>query len=363
MRDNILKVIEKFLQESNPYTLDKKRKTKVFNNTIGALSELHYEHCLPYRRIVDGYGVAAGKRKYSEVPPLAVRLFKEYALKSIADEQVIKILTSSGTTSQVVSKIFLDKETSMLQTKVLVHIMQYYLGKQRVPMLIIDHPNVVKDRASFSARGAGILGLSNFGRNHTYALDNDMNINFPVVEAFLEKHQDTPIFIFGFTFMVWQYFIEPMLASSKQIEMKSAILVHSGGWKKLQDKAVDNETFKSYFNQITGSTRVHNFYGMVEQVGSIYVECESGFLHAPNFSDINVLDTKTWGHCPFGEKGIIQVTSLLPLSYPGHKLLTEDIGIIHGEDDCLCGKKGKYFSVLGRVPKAEVRGCSDTHET
>ena len=62
-----------------------------------------------------------------------------------------------------------------------------------------------------------------------------------------------------------------------------------------------------------------------------------------------------------GETGLIQTLSLLPISYPGHNILTEDIGIIHGVDDCKCGKKGKYFSVLGRVPNAELRGCSDVN--
>ena len=53
--------------------------------------------------------------------------------------------------------------------------------------------------------------------------------------------------------------------------------------------------------------------------------------------------------------------SLLPKSYPGHNLLTEDIGIILGEDNCHCGIKGKYFEVEGRIPNAEVRGCSDAY--
>ena len=62
-----------------------------------------------------------------------------------------------------------------------------------------------------------------------------------------------------------------------------------------------------------------------------------------------------------GEAGIIQVVSLLPKSYPGHSLLTEDEGVILGQDDCPCGRKGKYFKVLGRLKQAEIRGCSDTY--
>jgi hypothetical protein len=52
--------------------------------------------------------------------------------------------------------------------------------------------------------------------------------------------------------------------------------------------------------------------------------------------------------------------SLLPHSYPGHSILTEDIGKLVGVDTCPCGRKGKYFKIFGRIKNAEIRGCSDT---
>ena len=54
--------------------------------------------------------------------------------------------------------------------------------------------------------------------------------------------------------------------------------------------------------------------------------------------------------------------SLLPSSYPGHNILTEDLGEIFGEDDCMCGLKGKYFKVHGRIEKAEIRGCGNIND-
>jgi hypothetical protein len=51
------------------------------------------------------------------------------------------------------------------------------------------------------------------------------------------------------------------------------------------------------------------------------------------------------------------VLSTLPHSYPGNVLLTEDLGMVHGIDDG--DWPGKRFSVLGRVPTAEARGCGD----
>ena len=67
--------------------------------------------------------------------------------------------------------------------------------------------------------------------------------------------------------------------------------------------------------------------------------------------------------CGMNETGLVQLLSLLPFSYPGHILLSEDLGEILGEDDCLCGRLGKYFKIHGRFAEAEVRGCSDTYES
>ena len=61
---------------------------------------------------------------------------------------------------------------------------------------------------------------------------------------------------------------------------------------------------------------------------------------------------------------MIQTVSMLPTSYPGHSLLTEDLGVIERIDQAGlpgCGRLGKAFRILGRVPRAELRGCSDTH--
>ena len=64
---------------------------------------------------------------------------------------------------------------------------------------------------------------------------------------------------------------------------------------------------------------------------------------------------------PVGQSGLVQLLSLLPSSYPGHSILSEDVGTVLGEDDCGCGRPGKYFALHGRVQSAEVRGCSDAY--
>ncbi|MDR3416680.1 MAG: hypothetical protein P4L83_10890 [Nevskia sp.] len=329
---------------------------------LGELTRLHARNCEPYGRIVQALGVDP-MRDYGleAVPLLPVRLFKQYELKSVPDTAVFKVLTSSGTSSQQLSRVVLDRDTAQAQTRALVLILQDFLGKARLPMLILDHPGVIKDRRSYSARGAGILGLSSFGRDHVYALRDDMTADLEAVAAFAERHRGQRVLLFGFTFMVWKYFVGALRRTPLRTPLSDAILIHSGGWKKLQDEAVDAATFGRALEEFAGVSRVHNFYGMVEQVGSIFVECEHGRLHTPAFADVLIRDARSGLTLPPGQTGLIQALSLLPASYPGHSLLTEDLGEWTGVDDCPCGRLGRTFKVHGRAARTELRGCSDTH--
>ena len=73
-----------------------------------------------------------------------------------------------------------------------------------------------------------------------------------------------------------------------------------------------------------------------------------------------LIERNDFSICDYDEIGLVQLISLLPTSYPGHNILTEDLGRIIGTDDCKCGRLGKYFVIHGRSEKAEIRGCSDT---
>ena len=54
------------------------------------------------------------------MPYIPVRLFKMLELKSIEKKDIFKTLTSSGTSGQAVSQIFLDKDNTSIQSKVLI---------------------------------------------------------------------------------------------------------------------------------------------------------------------------------------------------------------------------------------------------
>ena len=353
--------------EIQPFSLDEEEKEKILTERLVELTKFHQENCPDYEKILDSINFDINKtRSYKELPFLPVRLFKELELKSIPQEAVVKTMTSSGTTGQSVSRIYLDRATSSNQQKTMVKIVSDFTGSSRMPMIIIDCPSVVKNRAMFSARGAGILGFSIFGAKKIYALDDNMKLDVECVRAFLDQFKGQKVLLFGFTFMVWQHFYKELIRLKEEgitFDLSNGILIHGGGWKKLISEAVSHDEFHKRLKDVCGLEHIHDYYGMVEQTGCIYMECECGHLHASIFSDVITRHPIDFSECGIGEKGIIQVVSTIPESYPGHSLLTEDEGIVLGVDDCPCGRKGKYFKIEGRLQNAEIRGCSDTYAT
>ena len=287
------------------------------------------------------------------MPYLPAGLFKTHELRSISREHVFKTLTSSGTTGQAVSRIYLDRDAARAQTSALASIMTHFLGPERLPMILVDTRAVIGDRASFSARGAGLVGMMNFGREHFYALNERMELDEAGLRAFLERFGGKPFLLFGFTFMVWQYLVQPL--AGRGIDLSNGTLIHSGGWKRLTEQAVTSAGFKARLLEATGLRRSHNFYGMVEQTGSVFMECDDGWLHPPSFSDVVIRDPVTWEEQPVGRAGVVQVLSVLPTSYPGHSILTEDWGVVHAIDGAAPGQgvRGDRARAQGRAPRLQ----------
>ena len=226
-------------------------------------------------------------------------------------------------------------------------------------MILVDTSSILNDRNVFSARSAGIKGMMTFGRAHFFALAEDMSLDVDGLKQFLSVHSSQRVLLFGFTFMIWKHFAPAVHAAG--LRLNNAILIHSGGWKKLTDEAVDHTTFKRRISDMTGISTTRDFYGMAEQVGSVFVEGDDSFLHPPAFADVIVRDPVSLAPLPPGHAGVAQVISVLPRSYPGHSLLTEDRAVVHSVDCIGTTFGGKAFSVLGRVPRSELRGCSDIY--
>lgn len=309
-------------------------------------------------------------RRVADLPFLPVATLKTNPPVSlVGPDGIRKTLTSSATTSQVPSRIALDAQTARRTTKGIVAIVRDFIGPARRPYLVVDTLDSMGGN-TLGARGAAIQGLQPFASETTYCLSlgnrrsdaqGEAILNRDRLLQFATDQRDAEVLVYGFTFMLWNHLVNPLLAENICLNLPKAWVLHSGGWKRLQDQAVDKVQFNEQLARVFGCSpdRVIDFYGMVENVGVIYPDCSQGNKHAPAFGDVIVRDPLTLEPSAIGDVGMVQVCNVLPTSFPGHLLLTEDMAQVVAYDGCPCGRRGISFRFAGRIPTAELRGCGN----
>ena len=352
-----MKKINEYLKLS-AFSLNKEKKNKVFFELIKSLTRHHYSNSIEYKKILDVISGKLNFKSLKEVPFLPTLLFKNNSIRSVNVGKVIKTLTSSGTSGNS-SKIFLDKINANNQSKALNKIISSVLGKDRLPMLIIDENPNLEDRSKFNARRAAIQGFSIFGKNHTYLLNQNGEIDYSLLGNFLQNYAGKKFFIFGFTSFVFNYLCEKIDNKKLKYDFQNAILIHGGGWKKMENKKISNSLFKKRLLEKLKIKNIINYYGLVEQTGSIFIECKKcGSFISSIFSEVLIRD-KNFNILKPGDRGLVQLFSILPTSYPGHSIITEDIGEILPKNKIKCNLDTTHFLIHGRSEHSELRGCSD----
>src|SRR3989338_6446579 len=315
--------------EAGPFSLRHGEKEKTLLDIIRPQLIKSSEICREIKSLYSAYGFDPRKTEcLADIVPVPSQMFKLFDLVSTDKSSIVRILESSGTTSSIPSKIYIDKSTSFRQSKALVSVLRNFLGDKRMPLIIIDSADMNKrDSEMLKARGAAMRGIQGFSTSTTYAMDTvDGNLatNFDRTKEFVK----TGGLIFGFTYIIWSTFLKDLEERKIRLDMKGSKLLHSGGGKKLAASGVTKEDFKNKISELLNIRKndVIDFYGMVESLGVIFMDCEEANKHVPDFSDVIIRDPVTFEECHDGTPGLIEVISAIPESYPGHAILTEDIG-------------------------------------
>ena len=302
----------------------------------------------------------------NEIPFIPSNIFKKLKLSSVDKNEIIKTVHSSSTTGKTPSTILIDKITSERQQKIIISILSNFIGKNRKSFLILESKNNVSTGDEMSSRSSAVRGLTPFMKNLEFILKNDLTLNFENMNK-LKFEVTIDHAIFGFTWILY-LFIEKYQNDKNVKELFSKLnkplILHSGGWKKLQNIKISKTEFNQKVSDFfkTEPNNVIDFYGLVEQLGTIYPDCEYGFKHVPNYSHIIIRDIHTLEPVEHGNRGFIQILTPIPHSYPGVSILTDDIGKIVSVNSCKCGRQGICFKFLERLKTADLAGCGDTFE-
>ena len=343
------------LLDSAPYG---ERDAQRFLAEMNALTAAHRAGCEPFARMWPENGDA---REVAELPFVHVGLFKHLVLKTertgVAHQRTLE---SSSTSGQGASQITLDAASSELQGKSSRAILADFVGDDPRPLLILDSVQSLRRRGGVSARVAAAMSLQPFADGMHFLLGDATDPATMKWEAVLELARGHDrLLVYGFTWILWLAWGETCPSEVREtLAGKTIHFVHSGGWKKLEAAKVDRERFDAALLEgLSAESAVVDYYGLVEQVGIVYPLCEEGFRHVPVWADVLVRDPATLAVLE-DEPGMLQLMNLCALGAPYHSVLTEDLGrTVPGA--CPCGRGSRRFELIGRLPKAEVRGCAN----
>lgn len=335
------------------------RDDPTFLAELEALVRHHRAGCAELARIWPQIGAC---RTAQDVPFVHVGLFKKLRLVTQAPGiRHERLLLSSATTGTGASMVQLDEQSTQLQSRSAQAILADFVGPTPRPLLVLDGLASLRRQREVSARIAAAMSLRQLATDLHFVLadpDNPASVKWDMLGDILSSSDD--FLMYGLTWMLYFAFgaAEPPRVVRERLAEKRFHFVHSGGWKKLETRRIDRAAFDAaLLRHVHPDSRVTDYYGLVEQVGIVYPLCEHGYRHAPVWAEVLVRHPSTLVTLT-DRVGQLQLLNVLSLGAPSISVLTEDLGrVVPG--DCACGRRGRRFELVGRIPRADMRGCAN----
>lgn len=353
-----------------PYATHPGEHRELLLSAVAEAVQHHCAHCAPFARWYQKQGADPREKiqDLTRVPFLPVSIFKRIALDSVGEQDVVRVLKSSATSSQTPSRVVLDRVTRDRQLRTLGVLLSALMGSARRPFIVMDAAAAPGADKELSARVAGMRGYLMMASESHYVMEahaGQLTLNVDRLEEILERFaaREEPVCLIGYTYMLYQHVVAPLARGGRPLRLPpGSMVLHFGGWKRLQRQAVDRERLNTEVAEVFPMAKpcVRDVYGFTEQLGVIYPDNGNGARLAPVYSEVVVRDPVTLAPVPDGMPGLLEFITPLPHSYPGIALLLDDIGRIVSRDQEEGGRFGTRFEVLGRAQGAEIRGCGDT---
>ncbi len=220
----------------------------------------HCNHCPPFARWYRKQGMdpEAPIADASRLPFLPVSIFKRLSLQSVEEDKVVRLLRSSATSSQTPSRVVLDAVTRDRQTRALASLMSAMIGPVRRPFIVLDAPPAVGGDVELSARVAGLRGYLIMASETHYVLEMQQGEPVLNVEKLSGLLRDfaalgMAVCLLGYTYVLYRHVVRKLIEQNQHCELApGSFVLHFGGWKRLQQQAVDRERLNRETEQVFG---------------------------------------------------------------------------------------------------------------
>ena len=334
------------------YGLAQAEKDVVLAALLRWLCEDVAQRCPPYRRFLDKLGGPPDAwRSPADVPPLPVAMFKRFLLSAVPPEKVVRELHSSSTTGQQPSRIA-DRQDDRVPAVARAGVDPEGAPRHAAAAVPGDRRGRIGPvgrqldgpRSGHSRRGQFRLRNRLRPRPHvrrrpgraTSIASPASSRNMAAGRCSCSASRSSSGRGSCWRWSAW---------ASRSTRPRRFCCTPAAGrsWPTRQCRKTSSAGVRRRGPGRPTRGSVLDFYGMVEQVGTVFVDCPAGNKHAPAFADVILRQPLSLWPAEPGQSGIIEVLSVLPTSYPGHALLTEDQGTLAGRRRLPLRPQGQVF--------------------
>jgi hypothetical protein len=309
-----------------------------FDDLAVRLFAYQYERCAPYRAFCDRRGCDPSTvRWWREIPPLPVEAFK-HARIYCGDREPAQWFETSGTTGAGRRGRHYFATLDLYRAALLPSFKRYVLpDRPRIRMLMLAPDPAAAPRSSLSWYLGQLMAAYGAPGSGWYVGPDGLLLEELARDL---DGAEEPVALLGTAFA----FVHLLDAGLTVSLPPGSRAMETGGFKGRSREVPMAELHGSLREQL-GLGAVINQYGMTELSSQFYgTEQKRG----PAWARVRLLDPETLAERADGEEGLIAVTDLANRD-SCTTILTQDRGVRYPDGS---------FTVHGRLPGSEARGCS-----
>jgi len=319
-----------------------------FNSLALEIFTHQYQSNLPYRRYGDSLGKSPTQiARWQDIPAVPQTAFKEFDLCTFPAENAVKIFHTSGTTTQVPGKHYLDT-LELYEISCLEGYHRTFAPFAPLNFAILAASPALAPHSSLSH----MLDVwsAQFAPRGSFFFWNPDGL---MIQAFIDAMKmavdfKEPLFVMGTAF-AFVHLMDALQKRGESLKLPAGSLVmETGGYKGKSRELTKAELYASLTSTLgIPDENIFNEYGMTELGVQFYSRGSGGIHTVPPWARVQIVSPSNGQEVATGHTGLVRIFDLTNRG---------SVIAIQTEDAAVRHETG--FSLLGRVNRAETRGCS-----
>lgn len=361
-----MKYRSRLFRWKDPFAL--KETEGLFLEAVKENCRFQYEHCEPYRKILEHFQFSPEDLKESKdierLPFLPTWVFKNHTLFSMPEKRMLIQATSSGTKGKF-SRIGFEWSGLWNGLRMVLRIGGWRKLFSFCPAhyIVLGYKPHKGNRTAVTKTAYGAT-LFTPALSRTFALKMKSGSYEPDLDgvvAAIKKHSKGhfPVRFMGFPSYLY-FVLQKMEEQNIKVNLpKGSKILLGGGWKQFYTQQVDKQTLYQLAEKVLGvkESEVVEFFGAVEHP-ILYCDCSKHHFHVPVYSRVVIRDVDTLKPVKMGEVGLVNLITPMTLATPILSIMTDDLGILHEGKECGCGIGSPYLEIIGRIGFKDIQTCA-----